>query len=181
MRTWHANGQPANCLLKPDRTADASPHQVAESIKKRSETTHMEQLLLCYAGIEQERLIPSENWNLHRRRFGIGGMMDTLQPGRKALITNHRYPQNIGCYVSLILYVKDQEIIDVPTIGEVKNMTGYSGWLVSGHVKTGRFEPEQDQFGSQSGFCICKTEHLMPVYDTDPDGVASDIKTLIEK
>lgn len=99
--------------------------------------------------------------------------MDTLEPGLKALITNHRYPRNIGCYVMLLRFLQDGETMVLPTIGEVKNMTGYSGWLVAGHVSTGRIEPEYDQFGTQSGFCICKKEHLMPVYETDPDGITA--------
>jgi hypothetical protein len=100
--------------------------------------------------------------------------MSNLQPGNLALITNHKAPSNIGCCVFLIRFVLENEIFRVPTLGDVINKTGYSGWLVAGRVSVESYNPEQHETGYQLGFCICKSEHLMLIDETDPD------KTTIE-
>lgn len=103
--------------------------------------------------------------------------MSNLQPGNLALITNHKAPSNIGCCVFLIQFVQENEIFRVPTLGEVMNKTGYSGWLVAGHVSVESYNPEQHKTGYQLGFCICKPEHLMPIDETDPDRNDIEIDT----
>lgn len=87
--------------------------------------------------------------------------MNTLKPGVSAMITHHQYLNNIGRRVTLIRFVENQAIIDVPSVGEIQNMTGHAGWLVAGDVSTRNFNPGEETFGVQDGFSICEPEQLM--------------------
>lgn len=93
--------------------------------------------------------------------------MNTLKPGVIALIVNHKYINNIGRRVTLIRFVENKAVIDVPSVGEIRNMTGHAGWLVAGDVSTRNFDPDDHAFGVQDGFSICEPEQLI-IMDNQP-------------
>jgi len=96
-----------------------------------------------------------------------GVFMNILQPGMVALITNHKYIDNVGHRVRLIRFVENKAIIDIPSVGEIRNMTGHSGWLVAGDISTRTFDPDTNEFNVQDGFSICEPEQLIMLDDNN--------------
>jgi hypothetical protein len=96
-----------------------------------------------------------------------GVFMKILQPGMVALITNHKYIDNIGHRVRLIRFVNNKETIDIPSVGEIRNMTGHSGWLVAGDISTRTFDPDTNEFNVQEGFSICEPGQLIILDDNN--------------